>query len=170
MDPMIIISVWENKEVHPPWQLIHMENGLRCFEVRVLVGLEYCNGEVCRDVLLHFCVCHPLYVYQDFFSSSFTGWMRITVTGWNRWQRKYKVRFEALYQYNATNFEDVYLLATTAAASIRTNTVKPSALCCGTLNLIRFLAPQGSLLLQGTAGSFCGGLTSKNACKITANG
>lgn len=66
MDPMIIISVWENKNVHPPWQLIRMENGLRCFEVGVLVGLEYCDGEVCRDVLLHFCVCHPLYVYQDF--------------------------------------------------------------------------------------------------------
>ena len=67
MDPMIIISVWENKEVHPPWQLIRMENGLKRFEVGVLVGLEYCDGEVCRDVLLHFCVCHPLYVYQDFF-------------------------------------------------------------------------------------------------------
>ena len=68
MVPMIIISVWENKDVHPPWQLIRVENGLKRFEVGVLVGLEYCDGEVCRGVLLHFCVCHPfLCVYQDFF-------------------------------------------------------------------------------------------------------
>ena len=81
MDPVTIISVWENKDVRPPWQLIHMENGRKCFEVGVLVGLEYCDGEVCRDVLFHFCVCHPLYVYQHFFFFFFPGWMRITVTG-----------------------------------------------------------------------------------------
>ena len=68
MDPVTIISVWENKDVRPPWQLIHMENGRKCFEVGVLVGLETAMVK-CVEMFcsIFVCVIHYMCISIFFF-------------------------------------------------------------------------------------------------------